>query len=252
MEIILISIFAFIAGFIDSIIGGGGLIQIPALMVLFPTIPLPTLFGVNKFSSISGTTMAIINYTYNVKYPKRYLIKGAVTAFIFSAIGAFLVTIISPGFLRPFVIFLLIFVLVYTLIKKDFGKIKQKHFEKNIIALLIFSSIIGFYDGFFGPGTGSFLIFCFIYFMNLNFLQASASAKIINFSTNLSALLYFILSGHFILHLAIIMAIFNILGAYVGTKSAIKFGTKYIRILFILIVSILIIKLILDQIKLSF
>lgn len=252
MEIFLISIFAFLAGFMDSIIGGGGLIQIPALMIIFPTMPLPTLFGTNKFSSISGTTMAIINYSNNVDYPKRYLINGAIAAFMFAALGAFTVTIFNPNFLRPVVIILLIAILIYTLLKKDFGKIVGKKINKNTIALITFSAIIGFYDGFFGPGTGSFLIFCFIYFMNLNYLQASASAKIINFATNLSALLFFISKGHIIYHIAIIMALFNIFGAFIGTKTAIKFGSKFVRYFFIFVVIILIIKLIIDQIKILY
>jgi hypothetical protein len=252
MSFILILIFSFLAGFIDSIIGGGGLIQIPALLVLFPSFPIPTLFGTNKFSSISGTGMAIINYNRTVEYPKRYLIDGAITAFIFSALGAFLTTFLPSSILRPIVIVLLISIFIYTLVNKDFGKDSDKIFVKNTYFLIIFTAIIGFYDGFFGPGTGSFLIFCFVYFMNLNFLQASASAKIINFSTNLSALIYFISTGHILWYLAIPMAISNSFGSFVGTKLAIKFGHSFIRILFITIVSILILKLLYDQFKFIF
>lgn len=249
IEIYLISFFSLLAGFMDSIIGGGGLIQIPALMIIYPAVPLPTLFGINKFSSICGTSMAIINYSNNVEYPKKFLLKGAIIAFIFSALGAFAITIFNPNLLRPFIILLLLSILIYTIKKKDFGKIVNKKVNNNTLPLIIFSAIIGSYDGFFGPGTGSFLIFCFIYFMNLNYLQASASAKIINFATNLSALIYFILSGHIIFQIAIFMAFFNILGAFLGTKAAIKFGSKFVRYLFIVVVALLIIRLIYDQLK---
>lgn len=228
--------------------GGGGLIQLPALLVFLPNTAISMIFGTNKLSSIAGTSAAAIHYFQTVKINWSIVLISTISAFIFSFIGASTVSIINPALMRPLILFVLILVAIYTLFKKDFGFehiVKVKGVKQSIYAALI-GSLLGFYDGFFGPGTGSFLIFAFVGILGFDFLRASASAKIVNLSTNLAATIYFAVNNQIIYSIALPMAIFNIVGAIIGTKLAIAKGSAFIRILFIAIVSLLIIKLTYD------
>lgn len=247
-QIIFLCIFAFLAGLIDSIVGGGGLIQLPALLVFLPNTPIPLIFGTNKLSSIAGTSAAAISYSKAVSFNWQIALISASFAFIFSFIGASTVSIINPAIMRPLVLTLLIIVATYTFFKKDFGSEhipKSRGLKQRIYAVLI-GAALGFYDGFIGPGTGSFLIFAFIGILGFDFLKASASAKIVNFCTNLSALIYFTYTHNIIYYLALPMAVCNIIGARIGTKLAIVKGSAFIRVLYIGIVTLLIIKLTYD------
>lgn len=243
-QLFFLCIFAFLAGLIDSIVGGGGLIQIPALLVFLPNAPIALIFGTNKLSSIAGTSAAVIRFSTVVKFNYLVVAAAATSAFIFSFIGARTVSIINPAIMRPLVLVLLIIVAIYTFFKKDFGSQHApiQGTKQTIYATLI-GAALGFYDGFLGPGTGSFLIFAFIGILGFDFLKSSASAKIVNFSTNLSALIYFASTHNIIYHLAIPMAASNIIGAIIGAKLAIVKGSGFIRLLFIAVVTLLIIKL---------
>jgi uncharacterized protein len=236
--------FAFMAGFIDSVVGGGGLIQLPALLVFLPGVPLATAFGTGKFAGIAGTTAAMVRYTRTVKINYLAILPAAAVAFVFSFLGARALSHLDANLLKPLILVLLILVAVYTFIKKDFGSLhapKLTESKERFYGLLIGASI-GFYDGFFGPGTGSFLIFIFIGLFGFNFLAASAAAKVVNVATNLSALLYFIYKGHVIYEVAIPMAICSIIGSQVGTRVALKRGVGFVRVLFLVVVSGIIIK----------
>lgn len=246
-QVVFLYIFAFLAGLIDSIVGGGGLIQLPALLVFLPNTPIPLIFGTNKLSSIAGTSAAAISYSKSINFNGKIALISASFAFIFSFIGASTASIINPVIMRPLVLLLLVIVAVYTCLKKDFGcEHLPKSGAKKIVYAVIIGAMLGFYDGFLGPGTGSFLIFAFIGILGFDFLKASASAKIVNFSTNLSALIYFASIGSIIYHLALPMAVCNIIGAMIGAKLAIVKGSAFIRVLFMTIVSLLIIKLTYD------
>jgi uncharacterized membrane protein YfcA len=168
-----------------------------------------------------------------------------VAAFIFSFLGARVTSLLNPSLMRPVILGLLIAVAIYTFTKKDFGlfQISKLSRSQQWLYSVAIGSVIGFYDGFFGPGTGSFLIFAFVGIFGYSFLAASASAKVINFATNLAAILYFAATNNIIYFLGIPMAICNILGAFVGTKLAIKNGSQFVRKLFLIIVSLLILKL---------
>ena len=244
-QLILLCIFAFLAGLIDSIVGGGGLIQLPALMVVLPNTTIPLLFGTNKLSSIAGTSAAAIGFFRKVKINRLVAIPSTITALIFSFLGAKTVSIIHPALLRPLVLVLLIIVAVYTFIKKDFGSeyVQKVKGIKQAIYAGIIGAVLGFYDGFLGPGTGSFLIFGFIGILGFDFIRASAAAKIVNFSTNLSAIIYFASTDNILYHFAIPMAVCNMIGANIGVRLAILKGSTFIRRLFIVVVGILIIKL---------
>lgn len=244
-QLFFLCIFAFLAGFIDSIVGGGGLIQLPALLVFLPNTAIPLIFGTNKLSSIAGTSAAAIHYSQQVQIDWAIVLISTTIAFIFSFIGASTVSIINPALMRPLVLLLLILVAIYTWFKKDFGSqhiVKVQGVKQGIYAAFIGSSL-GFYDGFFGPGTGSFLIFVFIGLLGFDFLHASASAKVVNLSTNLAATIYFAANNQIIYSIALPMAMFNIVGAIIGAKLAIAKGSAFVRILFIAVVSLLIVKL---------
>lgn len=246
IEIILSLIFfAFCAGAIDAAVGGGGLIQIPALMNALPNMVTATIFGTNKLASICGTASAAFSYLRRVKLAWKLLAVIAVTAFISSFAGAACVAMLPQAVLKPFVLFMLIMIAIYTFMKKQFG---QVHFEQSVTTkMLVLAGIgglaIGFYDGIFGPGTGSFFIFYFIRYLKVDFLHASALSKIGNFMTNFAALSFFIPTGHVLFSLGLMMAVANVIGSIMGVKMALKYGSGFIRILFLILVSILILRL---------
>jgi uncharacterized membrane protein YfcA len=248
LEIAFLCGFAFLAGFIDSIVGGGGLIQLPALFIFMPNLPVATVFGTGKLPAISGTTAAMFRYSRNVQIRWQAVLPAAVIAFVFSFIGARAVSLINTEVVKPVIIVLLISVAIYTFIRKDFGGLhapKLDALRERVTAGLV-GLIIGFYDGFFGPGTGSFLIFAFIGLFGFSFLSASASAKVVNVATNLSALLYFAATDNIIYHIAIPMSVCNILGSLVGSKLALVKGSGFVRKIFLVVVSIMILKLVYD------
>jgi uncharacterized membrane protein YfcA len=236
--------FAFLAGLIDSIAGGGGLIQIPALLILMPNAAIPTLLGTNKFASIAGTLISMQQYATSVTIPWRTALTATVVAFISSFLGAKSVSLIRADVLRPVILVLLIVVFMYTFFQKDFGQLHAPKLTdtKQFWYGIATGAVLGFYDGFLGPGTGSFLIFTFIGIFGFDFLSASASSKVINVATNLSALLYFAFTNNIFYGVALTMAICNIIGSVVGTKLAILKGSNFIRIFFLIIVSAIIIR----------
>ena len=246
MEVIITLIFiAFFAGAIDAAVGGGGLIQIPALMGALPHTSTATIFGTNKLASICGTASAAFSYLRQVKLEWKLLAVVAITACMSSFGGAACVSMIPQEVLKPFVLFMLIVIAIYTLIKKQFGQhhVQQQLTTKMLILAGIGGLTIGFYDGIFGPGTGSFFIFFFIKYLNFDFLHASALSKIGNFMTNFAALSFFVPTGHILLSLGLMMAVANVCGSLVGVKMTLKYGSGFIRILFLILVSILICRL---------
>jgi uncharacterized protein len=254
IDIAILCGFSFLAGFIDSVAGGGGLIQLPALLVVLPDFSVATLFGTNKLSSICGTSIASVQYARHASILWKATLPATIAALFFSFLGARTVSLINPGVMRPVVLFLLIGIVVYTFIQKDFGSLhlpKLTDRGQSILSILT-GTVIGFYDGFFGPGTGSFLIFVFISIFGFSFLAASASAKIVNFATNLSALLFFVFTGNVLYTFAVPMAAFNIAGSLVGTRLAILKGNRFVRILFLIVVSALILKLAYDTLGLRY
>lgn len=235
---------AFSAGFIDSVVGGGGLIQLPAMLILFAGLPVPTLMGTNKFAGFSGTTLAATRYLKQTQVPWKSIWPAIVTALIFSFLGARVVSHIHKDDIKLIVLGLLVVVAIYTFFKKEFGlhhAPKLNSFQTTVYSALT-GAVLGFYDGFFGPGTGSFLIVIFISLFGFNFLIASASAKLVNCATNISALSYFMISGQINYPLAISVAVFNMAGSFIGSKLAIKRGSAFVRTFFLVIVTGMILK----------
>ncbi len=237
-------ILAFIAGFIDAVVGGGGLIQIPALLINLPNTPLATLLGTNKIAGLAGTSISAFQYSKKIKFDFRLLIPMAIVAALAALLGARLVSYIPVNTLKPFILILLVAITIYTFLKKDLGSQQTKNlsFLKNLIYGCLIGAIVGFYDGFFGPGTGSFFVLGFVVVLGFPFLKASAYSKVINCMTNIGALIVFLKQGNYLLEIAIMMAVCNIAGSIVGTSLAMKKGNEFIRKIFLVIVSLLIIK----------
>lgn len=244
LTIVLLVMFAFIAGFIDSIVGGGGLIQLPVLLILFPNTALPFLFGTNKIAALAGTSIATYKYARQIKFDFRLLLAIAACCFISSFLGAKLISHINSSSLKPFILVILIIIAVYTFFKKSLGSAETKNlpFAKQLLYGSLIGLVVGFYDGFFGPGTGSFFVLGFVVILGFDFLKASAYAKVVNCITNISALIVFIKEGYYILPLAVLMAVFNIAGSYIGSHLALKKGNEFVRIIFLVIVTIMICK----------
>jgi uncharacterized membrane protein YfcA len=235
---------ALFAGFIDSVVGGGGLIQIPALFTALPKELPATLFGTNKIASVFGTANAAWRYMRRVEMPWRTTLPAALAAFAFSYLGAMAVAWLPRELLRPLILLMLVGSAVYTFMRKDFGALhKPQHTgQSELVFALIVGGAIGFYDGFFGPGAGSFLIFLFIRFFGFDFLHASAASKVVNVATNLAAIGYFVPNGFYIPVAALVMAIFNVLGSVIGTHLALRHGSGFVRKVFLIVVSALIVK----------
>lgn len=251
-SLLVLLILAAFAGFVDSVVGGGGLIQVPALFTTFPQISPATLFGTNKIASICGTTLAMERYARQVKLPWHVLRWAVPSTLIFAFLGAKAVSLLPKEWMHPIVLVLLILVTIATFIRKDFGHHHSpSHSGKKEIWLgALVSAALGFYDGFFGPGMGVFLIFCFVRYFGYDFLQASAVSKVLNWASNFAALAFFIPTGHVMWRIALIMALCNISGAWLGSRMAIKRGATFIRLLFLGVLIVLIAKLGWDTVNL--
>ena len=235
---------AFFAGFVDAIVGGGGLIQLPALLAGYPAAPPPLLLGTNKLGSICGTASATLRYQRTVSIPWRRLLPAALAACLAACGGAYCVRLVSPRVFRPLVPIMLSALLVYVLVNKDLG---AQHlpaaFSRRRAALALAGiAVIGFYDGFFGPGTGSFLMLLFVRLYGFDFLRASASARMINVATNAGALLLFAMLGQVSITFGLALGVCNSAGSVLGTHTAVKHGSGFVRIVYIAIVSGLIAK----------
>jgi hypothetical protein len=244
MEWLIVTLASGLAGFVDSIVGGGGLILLPALFATFPNAHPATLLGTNKSASIWGTAAATAQFARRVDMRWGALLPAAAVCFLGSMAGAWLVTLVSPVFLRRILPGVLVVLLLYTLARKDLGREHRPRYEgaAERWAACVLGLGVGFYDGFFGPGTGSFFVFLFVRWLGYDFLNASASAKLLNTTSNLAALSLFAWKGYVWWHFALAMAVANVLGSLVGTRLALKHGAGFVRGMFLVVVAALIVK----------
>ena len=220
------------------------MIQIPALFTILPREIPATLFGTNKISSVFGTANAAWRYARRVTMPWGTILPAALAAFACSYLGAMAVAWLPRDMLRPMILVMLVGSAAYTFWRKDFGSIHRPQHTgvKELVYALIVGGVLGFYDGFFGPGTGSFLIFLFIRFFGFDFLHASAASKVVNVATNLAAIAYFVPNGFFLPVAAVIMAVANVGGSFIGTHLALRHGSGFVRQVFLIVVCALIVK----------
>jgi uncharacterized membrane protein YfcA len=238
------------AGAVDAIVGGGGLILLPALLVAFPSTATATLLGTNKLTAIAGTATAAGTYLRRTTVDWRLLGPTAALALVFSAIGGLLAGSVPAQVYRPVVIVVLAGVAVVVIARPGFGTIMHEHprTRARVLATTLLAGVgIALYDGAIGPGTGSFLLLAFTGLLGIDFLHGSAMAKTVNVATNLGALLVFAATGHVLWLLGGAMAVANIAGAQVGARLAIHRGTRFIRAVLLIVVLTLLAKLAYDQ-----
>jgi uncharacterized membrane protein YfcA len=235
--LILLCIVAFFAGFVDAIVGGGGLIQTPAGLILLPNEPVARVIGSLKVPAFTGTFFAARNYLKLVKIPFPRLLLFTSVAFIAAFIGSYCLTNMSNQFMKPVLIVVLLIIALYTYFKKDLGlKAAFKEVQFPWYKGVAICVGLGFYDGFIGPGAGALLVLAFIGSLGFDFLQANAHAKVVNLATNLGSIFLFVLKGSILWSIALPMAFCNALGGILGSKMAIKKGNKFIRTLFLLVI----------------
>jgi len=237
-DYLILAFAALLAGLIDAVVGGGGLIQVPALFSMLPNVAPASLLGTSKLAGVWGTAVSAVRYARQVRMEWGAIIPATIAAFIAAFLGAYTVTKIPSDFLRQLLPLILVAVAVYTFIKKDFGSVHtpiHSGGRERIYAILAGAGI-GFYDGFFGPGTGSFLVFVFVRFFGFNFLGASAAAKVVNVACNIAALMWFGYSGNLLWQLGLMMAACNIIGSLVGTHVALRYGSAFVRKAFLTVV----------------
>ena len=239
------------AGFVDSIAGGGGLIQLPSLLIGLPKTDPSLLLGTNKLPSFLGTSSATLSYLRRIRPDFKLAFLMAIPAFCGSALGANTATKIPKDAFRPIILFLLLCVAIYTWRRKELGLIENfKYARRHQIGIgVIAGLVIGFYDGIFGPGTGSFLMLILVAILGFAFMQASVTAKIVNLATNLGAILVFGLHAKIMWTLGLTMAIGNITGSYLGSRWAIRGGSALIRKVFLFVTCALIVRLAFDTFR---
>jgi len=245
IHLIFLGVAAASAGFVDAIAGGGGLIQLPALLIAAPRTPIAQILGTNKLAAVFGTSSAALAYARKARPDLATALPMAVAAFIGSAGGAAAATSIPASFFKPIILILLIAVGIYTWRKPAFGDreaLRYSGHRHTFLATLV-GLVIGFYDGIFGPGTGSFLVFALVGLLGYAFLKASATAKIVNVGTNVAALLIFGYHGAIFFALGLFMAACNVFGAVLGARAAIRGGSGFVRKVFIFVLVLLVLRL---------
>ena len=243
--IALLGVAGFLAGWIDAVVGGGGLVQLPALLLGVPGATPAQVLATNKFSSIWGTGTSSVTYYRRVRPDLRTALPMAGVAYVGAVVGALLGLHIPKTAFYPIILVMLIAVGAYTLFKPTLGETTVLRFSghRHTVFAMLTGFVIGVYDGALGPGTGSFLVFALVGLMGYAFLEASAKAKIANFATNLGALTVFIPGGHVMWAIGAVMASTNLLGGYVGARTAVAQGSKFVRFVFIVVVGAFIIRI---------
>lgn len=232
--IVILILFGFLGAFIDSVVGGGGLITLPALM--FTGISPASAVATNKLASSMGSFSSMLTFARSGQLDMQSIRKLFPLTFFGAMLGAWLVTLMDPLLLKPLMLIMLVIVLLYTLMNKEWGSISQvKQLSlKHVILFLFVITLIGTYDGFLGPGTGSFLMFAFL-IIGYDFLKAAGNAKMLNFGSNIGALIMFLFLGKINFLYGIIMGLAQVAGAIIGAKFAIRQGSGYVRILYIVV-----------------
>ena len=220
-----------VAGWIDAVIGGGGLVLIPLILALVPGVAPATALATNKVAAVSGTASAAVTLVRKVRPPARELVPMAVLAAVASGVGALMASLLNEDVMRPLIIVLLLAVGTFIAFKPSFGGGDSEgiHSGWRSWAALLATAAVAFYDGIFGPGTGMFLIMAFTAIFSQNFLRSAAMSKVVNTATNLGALVVFIVGGHVWWTLGIVLAVANIAGAQLGARTVLGGGTRLIR-----------------------
>ena len=242
--VVMIVLAGLAAGWIDAVVGGGGLLQLPVLLMVPGITPVQAL-ATNKMGSVFGTTTSAITYYRRVHPDLRTALPMAGVALVGSFCGAIVATLLPAEVIKPVIVLALIGVAVFTAARPQLGRDTGLRYEgrRHLAVAIVIGLVIGFYDGLLGPGTGTFLVIALVAVLGYDFLQGSAKAKIVNLATNLGAIAFFLPSGHILLGLGLILGAANMVGGYVGARMAVKRGAGFIRVVFLIVVFVLIARL---------
>jgi uncharacterized membrane protein YfcA len=245
INLALLGLAMFSAGFVDAIAGGGGLIQTPAMLLSFPDRNPVSVVATSKTAAFFGTTTAAIKYRKSIKSDPKLLWAMVLPAFIGACFGALLASHISPDIFKVAIFYMMIAIFFYTLLKPDLGKVHvEKHSPRRLLIIgSIAATLIGFYDGLIGPGTGTMLMIALVAIMGFAFVGASAIAKVVNATTNLASIIVVGLRIGIMWKLGLLLGVANLLGGYVGSHLAIQKGSSFIRIFYLIVTGLLILRL---------
>lgn len=243
--LVLLGLAALTAGFVDAVVGGGGLIQLPALLLGLPNAAPVEILATNKLASICGTSVSSVTYYRRVKPDPRTFGPLMVLALAGSFCGAFAASRIPREAFEPIVLVALVLVGAYVLLKPSLGDATTLRYAggQHLAAAMAVGFAIGFYDGALGPGTGSFFVFALVGLMGYNFLDASAKARMANWATNLGALLLFVPQGAVLWEVGLVLGACNLAGGYLGARLAISRGARFVRAFFVVVVSAFIVRI---------
>lgn len=234
------------AGWVDAVVGGGGLIVLPTLLLVAPGIAPQTALGTNKLSAVAGTTAAVVTFSRKVPIRWRVLLPAALIAAVAAATGAAAVSLIDRDLFIPIVLVVLVGVAIFVTARPSVGVTLATHpptRRKFILVVALAAGLIGFYDGLLGPGTGTFLIITFATLLGTEFVRAAAMAKVINCGSNVGALIFFGATGHILWALGAAMAVGNIAGAVVGSRMALSRGAEFVRVVLLVVVIAMVLRL---------
>ena len=245
LTFVLLGLAGLAAGFVDAVVGGGGLIQLPALVIGLPGASPVQVLATNKLGSVCGTTVSSATYYRRVRPDPRTFGPLMLLAFLGSLCGAVVASHIPKSAFDPIVLVVLVVVGAYVLLKPEIGKVTALRFagHRHTLAAMVAGLVIGFYDGALGPGTGSFFVFTLVGLLGYSFLEASAKARIANWATNIAALLVFAAQGAVMWRVGLVVGVCNLLGSYVGARTAVAKGSRFVRVFFVVVVAAFIVKI---------
>jgi uncharacterized membrane protein YfcA len=243
--LILLALAGLMAGFVDAVVGGGGLVQLPALLLAFPGAAPVQVLATNKLASICGTSVSSATFYRRVRPDPRTFLPLMLLSLVGSAIGALVASHLPREAFDPIVLVVLVLVGGYVLSSPQVGTASVLRFSghRHTAAAMLTGLAIGFYDGAIGPGTGSFFVFTLVGLLGYSFLEASAKAKLANWATNLGALLVFVPQGAVMWKVGLLVGLANLLGGYLGARTAVARGSRFVRIFFIVVVSAFIVRI---------
>jgi len=250
LTVALLCLAAGVSGWIDSVAGGGGVIQLPALLIGLPTLPVATVSGTSKLAGFVATVTASATYLSRVRISWRTVLAVAPTAYIGASIGATLIRYVPRAAYTPVIIVVVAVVGFYTWRRPQLGQatsLLHRGAAHWVIAISI-GLVCGLWDGLVGPGTGTFLTISFVALLGYEFLQATAMAKVVNMVTNIAALVVLGTAGHVLWGVGGCMAVCSITGAAFGSRMAVNRGNHFIRVVFLVVVALVEVKLIFDMV----
>lgn len=243
--VLLLALAGLAAGFVDAVVGGGGLIQLPALLVGLPGASPVQVLATNKLASICGTTVSSATYFRRVRPDPRTFLPLMALAFVGSALGAVVASQVPREAFEPIVLAALVLVGAYVALRPDLGGVTALRFSghRHTLAALVTGLVVGFYDGVLGPGTGSFFVLALVALLGYGFLEASAKAKLANWATNLAALAVFVPQGAVLWKVGLLVGLGNLVGGYLGARTAVSRGSGFVRAFFLAVVAAFVVRI---------